>query len=327
MIEVIHRLRPVSARAIALRSELGYRSKYICNKFRVLQTFRQASTPECAALVEWKLDHRLSDSSATRGGIRTDVLYTLLLVVLVQVSSISRAGAADVNSSNNPLTQVVTVQIQDYISPSVDRIGGTGNDFETRGLIPYKLFGTDQLVRVTAPVETLPEDPGSSTTGFSNLQIFDLSLIPTSIATFGVGPLLVFPTAGNSTLGTNKWQGGAAGVAVMPRKWGLFAQVLTYQHSFGQGDNGGSTSLITYQPILTVNLPKNFYLRSSGIMSFDLERHSTVVPIGFGAGKVWQLSPKVNLNVFVEPQYSVVHSGVGVPLLQVYTGATFQFIL
>ena len=297
------------------------------SKLSALWSHRRASIPQSLASVELKLTHRRLLCSAASDGPRRDVLHAALVIILIETFTIGQAGAADVNSSNNPLTQVVTVQIQDYISPYVNRVAGTGNEFQARGLIPYQLFGTDQLVRLTVPVETLPQNSGTSTTGFSNFEAFDLTLIPTNVATFGVGPLLVAPTAGNSALGTDKWQAGAAGVAVMPRKWGLFAQVLTYQHSFGGEHNRGSTSVMTYQPILTYNLPDDFYLRSSGLMSFDFERHSTVVPIGLGAGKVWQLSPKVRLNVFVEPQYSVIHSGLGVPLLQIYTGAVFQFTL
>ena len=302
--------------------------RMIClNRLSALCRHPQASKLKSHALITSKLSYSSLFCAELPDWPRANVLYLALFVILKATIMASQAGAADVNSSNNPLTQVVTVQIQDYISPYVNRLNGTGNQLQARGLVPFQLFGTDQLARVTAPVETLPQASGTSTTGLSNFQVFDLTLIPTSIATFGVGPLLVAPTAGNSALGTDRWQAGAAGVAVMPGKWGLFAQVLTYQHSFGGGHGEGPTSLLTYQPILTYNLANDFYLRSSGLMSFDFERHSTVIPLGFGAGKVWQLSPRVRLNVFVEPQYSVIHSGVGVPLFQIYTGGVFQFTL
>ena len=195
----------------------------------------EASAPKTIAPREGGTGHGRPSRSATPNCFWPNVVRAASIVMMAGLGLTREADAADVNSSNNPLTQVVTIQIQDYISPYVNRVAGTGNEFQARGLIPFQLFDTDQLVRFTVPVDTIPEVPGSSTTGLSNFEMFDLTLIPTGIATFGVGPLLVAPTAGNSTLGTDKWQAGAAAVAVMPRKWGLFAQVLTYQHSFGGG--------------------------------------------------------------------------------------------
>ena len=252
-----------------------------------------------------------------------EVLTITLLGASFMTTTTGPVRAADANLANNPLTQEVTVYIQDYISPIVSRISGAGNDFELRGLVPFKLLDTSQLVRFTAPLETLPSHEGGAT-GLSNLTIFDLTLIPTKLATFGVGPLLASPTAGNSRLGSGKWQGGGAAVGVIPGKWGLFAAILTHQHSFGGAHDDRQTSLLTFQPVLTFNLLNNFYLRSSGVMSFDFSSHTGVIPLGLGIGRVWDIRPGLTLNTFLEPQYSVIRSGAGVPTLQVYTGFNLQ---
>ncbi len=62
-------------------------------------------------------------------------------------------------------------------------------------------------------------------------------------------------------------------------------------------------------------------------MTFDLGNHTTVVPVGFGAGKVWSFGNGNTVNAFVEPQYSVIHSGAGVPVWQIFAGINFQFAL
>jgi hypothetical protein len=43
--------------------------------------------------------------------------------------------------------------------------------------------------------------------------------------------------------------------------------------------------------------------------------------------KVWQFGHGNTLNAFLESQYSVFHSGVDVPVWQIFGGVNFQFAL
>ena len=52
-------------------------------------------------------------------------------------------------------------------------------------------------------------------------------------------------------------------------------------------------------------------------MTFELANHTTTVPVEFGVGKVWSFANGNAINAFVEPRYSVIHSGVGIPVCQV----------
>jgi hypothetical protein len=60
-----------------------------------------------------------------------------------------------------------------------------------------------------------------------------------------------------------------------------------------------------------------------------LAHHSPIaspgVPVGFGAGKVTKLRSGIVMNVYVEPQRSVHHTGTGSPVWQILTAVTFQF--
>ena len=115
--------------------------------------------------------------------------------------------------------------------------------------------------------------------------------------------------------------------AVAPQPWGLLAGLVTYQHSFAGDDSRPTAQIITAQPIVTYNLPDGFYLRSSGTWTFDLGNHTSVIPVGFGAGKVWSFGNGNTINAFLEPQYSVIHSGVGVPVWQFFAGVNLQFAI
>lgn len=238
------------------------------------------------------------------------------------------APAGDVNAANNPLTPKITINLQDYFAPSLNRLGDRqANQGLLRGLVPSDAFGVPQLIRFTLPVATSPTFPTGSDTGLGDLTLFDLVVIPTQSVVFGVGPLLVAPTATSRNTGAGQWQAGAAGVAVAPQSWGLLAGLVTYQHAFAGDYSRPNTQLITAQPIVTYNLPKGFYLRSTGVTTIDLANHTTTVPVGFGAGKVWSFANGNTINAFIEPQYSVIHSGAGVPVWQIFAGINFQFAL
>jgi hypothetical protein len=268
---------------------------------------------------------------AKLSGVSCFALVVTILIAITDHAAWSQttsttAQSSDVNSANNPLTPKITVNLQDYFIPFLNRTGErSANDFLLRGLVPAKFFGVPQIVRFTLPTVTSPEFPQGSNTGLGDLTLFDLIIIPTKSVVLGIGPLLVVPTATDDLSGTGKWQAGVAGVAVMPQKWGLLASLVTYQHSFAGEDNRPTTQILNVQPIITVNLPQSFYARSSGQWTFDFGNHTTVVPVGLGIGKVWALANGTTINAFAEPQYSLFRSGVGVPDWQVFAGVNFQF--
>lgn len=243
---------------------------------------------------------------------------------------VSAAGAAaqetDVNEANNPLTPKITLNFQDYYIPELKDLPGLySNQFLLRGLVPSDMFGTPQLFRFTLPVATAPTFPDGYVTGLGDLTLMDIFLFPGKQVSFGAGPIVVLPTATDEALGAGKWQLGAAGVAVAPQSWGIIGGLATYQASVAGQSEREDVSLLTFEPIVNYNLPHGFYLRSSAIWNFDLERGDYYIPAGFGIGKVIQLNEKTTMNAFIEPQYTVFSHGSGNPVWQIFAGVNFQF--
>ncbi|MGO8064427.1 hypothetical protein [Rhizobium leguminosarum] len=250
-----------------------------------------------------------------------------LLLALASPAGAQEAHDA-VNEANNPLTPKITINLQDYYIPSfIDTPGEPeANQFLLRGLIPSDMFGLPQLLRFTLPIATSPDVPSGYVTGLGDLTLMDLFILPKhGDVTLGVGPLLVVPTATDESLGSGKWQIGAAGVVVAPQRWGLLGALATYQTSFAGVDDREDVSLLTFQPILNINLSDGWYLRSSATWNFNLESGNSYIPVGAGVGKVFQLDKGVTMNAFVEPQYTVWHDGPGAPRWQIFAGVNFQF--
>jgi hypothetical protein len=143
---------------------------------------------------------------------------------------------------------------------------------------------------------------------------------------YGLGPMLGIPTAAQDTLGTDQWSGGLAAVFFDARsslmQWG---SLVTWQGKFAGSDRAPDVNLLAVQPFGFLQLGNGLCARSTGIWAFDLERGDYSVPIGLGLGKVVKAGNTV-FNVFLEPQFTVLHEGSGQPEFQLFFGFNTQFL-
>jgi hypothetical protein len=261
-----------------------------------------------------------------------DVIARSAIVLIVAISGISSPGqadeaapAADINAANNPLTPLVTLNLQDYFDPSLSGLHGrTGNQFLFRGLVPQQIGGLPQLTRFTIPTNTAPQLPFGAETAVGDVTLTDYFVMSGPIA-FAGGPVLVIPS--ETDLSVHRWQAGASGAMVAPQSWGIVGGLVTYQHSFAGALGFATVSTLTFQPVITYNLPDDFYLRSTAIWSFDLVHNVSSVPIGLGVGRVMKIGEDVTVNAFIEPQYSIARNGVSAPIWQIFGGVNFQFAM
>ena len=237
----------------------------------------------------------------------------------------AQTSADAANEANNPLTPKITLNVQDQWAPRLYGSDDETNAVLLRGTTPHRLGGFPQILRLTLPIATVPDAPESTTTGLGDLNLFNLFLSKHGAFELGFGPQLTIPTAPHDATGTGKWQAGVAAVVIAPQPWGLLGGLATWQHSFAGDDERPTQDNLSFQPFLIYNLRDGWYLRSTASMNFDLRRGNYVVPLGFGAGKVWPMADGSTVNVFAEPQWTVAHNGVGQPKFQVFAGINLQF--
>lgn len=252
-------------------------------------------------------------------------IVQFLLILIFANQAHAEVNTEDMNSSNNPLTPMAGVNLQDYVQSSVFGTDESLNSFLLRGVLPHKLFDMPQLARMTIPYQTSLDATGEKISAMGDLNIFDIFLAGSKELQFGIGPLLVLPTASKDETGAGKWQAGAAGVIIAPHTWGMIGALITYQHDFAGDEDRPTQNNGTVQPFFMYNMCKGYYLRSTGVMFFNLETGDYYLPIGFGAGKVWKLDSGTTMNLFAEPQWTAAHEGDFVPNYQTFVGLNFQF--
>ena len=83
--------------------------------------------------------------------------------------------------------------------------------------------------------------------------------------------------------------------------------------------------MLVAQPFWFWQLGGGTYLRTAPVWSFDLANGNYAIPFGFGIGQV-VATPAIVFNIFLEPQFTVLHSGVGQPALQLFVGFNTQLV-
>jgi hypothetical protein len=261
------------------------------------------------------------------------LMIVTLLVGLLAAPLVAQEKAADEGSqvsaeekalanANNPLANMVAFNIQNYYYAELYGTDDTANTAWLRYAQPFGRW----LMRASLPISTVPTatsaDPVS---GLGDFNVFMAYLLsdPSSPTQFGVGPLLAAPTATNDALGADGWQLGAAAVyfnaSSRAYQWG---GLVTYQTDVS-GDDDVSVAVV--QPFLMLQLGKGLYTGTAPLWVFNLEDSTYSVPIGLRLGKVMKSGHTV-FNVFVEPQYTILHDGVGQPELQILTALNLQFL-
>jgi hypothetical protein len=256
---------------------------------------------------------------------RITVCLWILIVYAVEARAADDSENASSNSANNPIEPKLTLEYWNYYATSLSDLNGTAENGLGRFLIPWKITGIQELTHIVPPVVTNPTATSGPRTGLGDTQIYELTLgsfavgLPQKV-TLAFGPLVVIPTRTNSNFGTDKLQAGVAGGGLAPQSWGILGVLATWQQTV----SGPTSHETTVQPNIFYNLSHGFYLRSSAIMIFDTATHTTVVPVGFGLGKVMNLDGGYALNLYAEAQPSFYRTGVGAPNFQVFTGIKLQ---
>ncbi len=265
--------------------------------------------------------------------IKNILLKRLILCLLIIAAQAARAqgpSEEEIKKVNNPLADAVALNFQDYYVPSIyDNSNEKANTFLLRYAVPFA--GGKILTRFTLPLVTTPTGAGAAgeqyASGLGDFNFFaTYTLTPMNAKTLiGIGPQVAIPTASYAATGTGKWQLGGALVifnAASPVfQWG---GLITFQGSIAGDADRAPTMQLQAQPFALFQLGKGTYLRSTGLMTFNMETGSYNVPLGVGIGQVAKAG-KVVFNIFIEPQYTILHQGVGQPALQTFTGINCQF--
>jgi hypothetical protein len=270
----------------------------------------------------------------THAAWRISILPVALFIFMLMSLLTCAQGISEEEQkkANNPLANTKALNLQNYYVPTLyDDSNLKANTALIRYAMPFA--NGKVLMRATLPLGSTPSGgyaqngaPNYSS-GLGDLNFFATYTFskPDAKTLLGVGPQVVIPTASSHALGAGKWQLGAAFIAFNAAspvlQWGA---LITYQTSIAGDEDRVSTALLVMQPFLIFQLGKGAYLRSTALWNFNLYNNAYNVPLGVGAGHVAKAG-NLLFNIFLEPQFTVLHEGAGQPALQFFGGINCQF--
>lgn len=198
-------------------------------------------------------------------------------------------------AAQNPIASLISLPFQNNTNFNFGPQEKTQNILNIQPVLPFELTDKWNLItRTILPLISQPETaPGTERTFGLGDTTFTAFFSPRDSGKliWGAGPALVFPTATDDRLGSDKWAAGPSFVALtMPGKWvigSLFSNVWSFA---GPGEQ--DINFFTWQYFINYNLPGGWYLTSSPIITANWEANSGnkwTVPFGGGFGKIFRI--------------------------------------
>jgi len=204
------------------------------------------------------------------------------------------AGDADLAQDlSNPVADLITLPVQMNYDGDI----GTSDDgwklqTNIQPVVPFHLNENWNLITRTIVPVIQQEDivPGCGSDfglGDVNMSLFVSPTTPTSRGlTWGVGPVLLFPTATESLLGGKKWGAGPALIGlIMPGNWTV-GVLANHIWSFAGDDERPDVSSTFLQPFAAYTWPSAWTFSVQSEATYNWETENWSVPVNAALAKL-----------------------------------------
>lgn len=205
------------------------------------------------------------------------------------------AGSADIlKQSQNPIANLVSVPFENDWYPQTGFHSEDEYVLEVKPVVPLSLSKDWLLIaRPIIPVIQVPDlTPGiEGTTGLGDVEL-ETFLSPKKVGPgriiWGAGPVISFPTATESILGTKKLSIGPDLVVLRSQGHLMYGALAQNLWSVEGPSERPDVNQFLMQPFVFYNLPHKWYLVSSPIMTanWKVDTGRWMVPVGGGGGRL-----------------------------------------
>ena len=213
--------------------------------------------------------------------------------------------------TQNPVADLISIPFQNNFTFPTGPNDGVMYVLNIQPVIPISISEDWNLItRTILPVIHQPALASglSSDNGLGDLQFTGfLSPSESTGFTWGVGPVLRFPTATRNTLGSEKWSAGPSFVGLISKGPWVIGGLAQNLWSYAGNSDRQKVNQFLLQPFLNYNLPDGWYLTTSPVMTADWNRSNQkwTVPLGGGIGKITRIG-KLPVNIQLQTYYNAV---------------------
>jgi hypothetical protein len=216
-------------------------------------------------------------------------------------------GSSDIaKQAQNPIARLISVPLENDFYPQTGINKEDSYVLEMKPVVPFSLSKDWNLItRTIIPIIQTPDPaPGvNGATGLGDVQL-SLFLSPAKVGPviWGAGPVVSFPTATESILGTKKVSVGPTVVVLRSQGHWLFGSLVQNLFSVAGPSGRPDVNQMLLQPFVNYNLKHKWYLTSSPIITANWEIRPDerwVVPVGGGVGKIVHFG-KLPVNMYTQ---------------------------
>jgi len=215
-------------------------------------------------------------------------------------------------AAQNPIANMISLPVQNNTNFGIGPHNRTQNIANIQPVIPFEL-SEDWIVinRVIAPLVYQPfvGETSGGMFGLGDIS-YNAFFSPSDSGgiTWGVGPIISFPSATDSILGSGKWSAGPSAIVLaMQGKW-VYGALINNIWDFAGSSSRNHVNQMLIQPFINYNLPNGWYLSSVPIITANWKAESSerwIVPLGGGVGKVLNIGDQP-INCSVQAYSNVV---------------------
>ena len=211
---------------------------------------------------------------------------------------------------SNPVAALISVPIQnnwDFGIGPADAMRYTAN---VQPVIPFSISEDWNLITRTIMPIIYAESPvkgGDDKSGLGDIvQSFFLSPnAPTSSGwIWGAGPVLLWPSATDDALGTDKWGAGPTVVILKQQKGWTYGGLANHIWSYAGNDNRADVNATLLQPFLSYTTKKQTTFGFSTEATYDWNGEQWTVPLNLSVSQLLMLG-KLPISFQFGPRFYV----------------------
>ncbi|WDE96219.1 hypothetical protein PQO03_10915 [Lentisphaera profundi] len=219
----------------------------------------------------------------------------------------SRPKMINPREADNPFSHLVNFPIQ------FNTHRKTGPDDEMKNVLNLKpqvpfILSDDWYVLTKTDIPIVTKGTDSTKDGLGDITFTTwFSPINDQHWAWGAGPAISFPTATDTTLGTDKWSvGPSVALGYIDETWLIGGSFTNIWSVGGEGDR--EVNFTSILPVVSYKINQKYFLVSSPVITSNwrLDGETWTVPVGGGIGRIVKFDRHV-VSLQFQSFYNVIH--------------------